>query len=78
MIVYGLGNFVFEDAGPPESALLNVWIDRDGVRELQFIPVSLDAAGRPIPASDDEAQAILASIHSFTDAWRSNTPSKSP
>ncbi len=78
VIVYGLGNFVFEDAGPPASALLYVWLDTDGVRELQFVPVRLDAAGRPIPASGDEAQAILNNIHSLTDTWRSQTPVESP
>lgn len=78
VIVYGLGNFVFEDAGPPESALLKVWLDEDGVRELQFFPVRLDAAGIPVPASREEAQTTLNNIHSYSDSWRSQTPTQSP
>jgi poly-gamma-glutamate synthesis protein (capsule biosynthesis protein) len=78
VIVYGLGNFVFEDAGPPESALLNVWLGADGVRELQFIPVQLDSQGRPFPASGAAAEKILASIYSYTDAWKVQTPRREP
>lgn len=78
VIVYGLGNFVFEDAGPPESALVNVWLDDEGVRELQFIPVGLDSEGRPMPVEDDLALDILANLNSYTDAWRSQTPVLDP
>lgn len=78
VIVYGLGNFVFEDAGPPESALLKVWMDPDGVRELRFLPVRLDDAGRPVPVDGQAAADILASIYSYTDAWRSQTPELAP
>jgi poly-gamma-glutamate capsule biosynthesis protein CapA/YwtB (metallophosphatase superfamily) len=78
VIVYGLGNFVFEDAGPPESALLKVWLDSDGVRELQFLPVRLDDSGRPVPVSGDLAHDILASLNSFTKAWKTQTPTQDP
>jgi poly-gamma-glutamate synthesis protein (capsule biosynthesis protein) len=78
VIVYGLGNFVFEDAGPAESALLKVWLDPDGVRELQFLPVRLDETGRPVPLDGQAAADILASIYSYTDAWRSQTPARTP
>jgi poly-gamma-glutamate synthesis protein (capsule biosynthesis protein) len=78
VIAYGLGNFVFEDAGPPESVLLNVWLDAQGVRELQFIPVQLDEQGRPVPVGGDAADRILASLYSFTDAWQAQTPAHVP
>jgi poly-gamma-glutamate synthesis protein (capsule biosynthesis protein) len=50
VIIYGLGNFAFEDAGPPETGLLNIWIDSHGVRELELVPLLLDGDGRPSPA----------------------------
>jgi poly-gamma-glutamate synthesis protein (capsule biosynthesis protein) len=78
LIVYGLGNFVFEDAGPPESAMLRVWFDADGVRELQFVPVRLDEQGRPHPVAGEAAEAILANIYSLTNTWRSQTPAQNP
>jgi poly-gamma-glutamate synthesis protein (capsule biosynthesis protein) len=78
MIVYGLGNFVFEDAGPPESAMLRVWLDANGVRELQFIPVRLDEQGRPHPVAGEAAEAILTNIYSLTNTWRSQTPARIP
>jgi poly-gamma-glutamate synthesis protein (capsule biosynthesis protein) len=78
VIAYGLGNFVFEDAGPPESVLLNVWLDAQGVREMQFIPVQLDEQGRPVPVGGDAADRILASLYSFTDAWQAQTPAHVP
>jgi len=62
LIVYGLGNFAFEDAGPPMSAILNVWLDADGVREIGFTPIWIEADGRPRPATPEEARAIHARL----------------
>jgi poly-gamma-glutamate capsule biosynthesis protein CapA/YwtB (metallophosphatase superfamily) len=78
VIVYGLGNFVFEDAGPPESVILKVWLDEDGVREIQFVPILLDDTGRPVPVSGREAVNILESLYSYTDAWKAQTPVLNP
>jgi len=66
VIVYGLGNFAFEDAGPPETGLLNIWIGARGVRELELIPFLLDAEGRPSPAGEEISSAILESFYSMT------------
>jgi poly-gamma-glutamate capsule biosynthesis protein CapA/YwtB (metallophosphatase superfamily) len=62
VIVYGLGNFAFEDGGPPESAVLHVWLDADGVRELEFHPLMLEEDGRPRPATEAERGSILEQI----------------
>jgi poly-gamma-glutamate synthesis protein (capsule biosynthesis protein) len=62
VIVYGLGNFAFEDGGPPESAILHVWLDADGVRELEFHPLMLEEDGRPRPATEVERATILDQI----------------
>ncbi len=66
VIAYGLGNFAFEDAGPPETGLLNIWIDARGVRELELVPLLLDTDGRPFPASEEISSAILESFYSMT------------
>ena len=66
VIVYGLGNFAFEDAGPPETGLLNIWIDARGVRELQLVPFLLDSVGRPMPADEEKSSAILESFYTMT------------
>ena len=58
VIAFGLGNFAFEDAGPPMSAILNVWLDADGVREIGFTPIWIEADGRPRPVTPEEARDI--------------------
>jgi poly-gamma-glutamate capsule biosynthesis protein CapA/YwtB (metallophosphatase superfamily) len=66
VIAYGLGNFAFEDGGPPESAILNVWVDSTGVRTLEFVPVMLAQDGHPAPASDAEADDILDQVYDLS------------
>jgi poly-gamma-glutamate synthesis protein (capsule biosynthesis protein) len=77
VIVYGLGNFAFQDdiifgdtCGTTtysyRSAILNVYFDHDGVREIEFVPVVLDESGRPFPAYGDDAESILSRIYLLT------------
>ncbi len=66
VIAYGLGNFAFEDAGPPETGLLNIWIDARGVRDLELVPLLLDTDGRPFPASEEISNAILEYFYTMT------------
>ena len=66
VIAYGLGNFAFEDGGPPETGLLNIWIDEHGVRELELVPLLLDSDGRPVPTSEEISSAILESFYTMT------------
>jgi len=74
VIAYGLGNFAFQDdiifgdtcsstTYSYRSAILNVFLDADGVREIEFVPVVLDESGRPFPAYGDDANAILSRIY---------------
>jgi poly-gamma-glutamate synthesis protein (capsule biosynthesis protein) len=66
IIFYGLGNFLFQDAGPPQSAMLNLWFDQDGLRAFWFRPVLIGEDGRPrIPAFED-AQAIQEEIRGLS------------
>lgn len=67
VIAYGLGNFAFERAGPAESMILNVWLDRRGARELEIVPVLIQYDGRPVPAPKERADQIRMSIYGQTE-----------
>ena len=66
VIVYGLANFAFEDAGPPETIILNVWIDEDGVRSIGIRPIIITADGRPRLANDAEGLQIIKSFYALS------------
>ena len=69
LIVYSLGNFVFDldaddlaNLGPRafETVVLSVTLDAGGVLDVQAEPVVIDVVeNRPRPATPDEAEAIL-------------------
>ncbi|MCP4426697.1 MAG: CapA family protein [Chloroflexi bacterium] len=65
-IVYGLGNFAFDIDGPPETAVLNVWLDKNGVRQLELIPAIIQDSGQPRLAEPEEAAIILERVHFLT------------
>ena len=66
VIAYGLGNFVFNITGPPETAILNVWLDRNGVRQLELIPAIIQQYGQPRLADFAEAGPILSRVYYLT------------
>jgi poly-gamma-glutamate synthesis protein (capsule biosynthesis protein) len=66
VIVYGLGNFAFEIDGPPETAVLNVWLDQNGVRSLELIPAIIQKGGAPRLAESWEAAPILRQVYFLT------------
>jgi poly-gamma-glutamate synthesis protein (capsule biosynthesis protein) len=66
VIVYGLGNFAFEIDGPPETAVLNVWLDKDGVHSLELIPAIIQEGGAPRLAETWEAAPILSRVYFLT------------
>ncbi len=66
VIVYGLGNFAFEIDGDPSTAILNVWLDKNGVRQIEFIPAIIQFGGQPRPAESWEGQAILRRLYALT------------
>ncbi|MCA9920229.1 MAG: CapA family protein, partial [Anaerolineales bacterium] len=66
VIVYGLGNFAFEIDGPPETAVLNVWLDAEGVRSLELIPAIIQEGGAPRLAESWEAAPILRQVYFLT------------
>lgn len=63
VIAYGLGNFVFNIDGPPETAILNVWLDQNGVRQLELIPAMVQQYGQPRLADFSEAGPILSRVY---------------
>ncbi|MGW8319647.1 MAG: CapA family protein [Candidatus Promineifilaceae bacterium] len=65
-IVYGLGNFAFEIDGEPATAILNVWLDRDGVRQVELVPALIQFGGQPRLAESWEARPILQRVYFLT------------
>jgi poly-gamma-glutamate synthesis protein (capsule biosynthesis protein) len=68
VIVYGLGNFAFTISGPPETAILNAWLDETGVRQINFIPAVIQTSGQPRLATTEEAPLILDQIYRLTNS----------
>ena len=66
IIVYGLGNFAFEIDGPPETAVLNIWLDQNGVRSLELVPAIIQEGGQPRLAESWEAAPILRQVYFLT------------
>jgi poly-gamma-glutamate capsule biosynthesis protein CapA/YwtB (metallophosphatase superfamily) len=66
VIVYGLGNFAFEIDGEPATAILNVWLDRDGVRQVELVPGLIQSGGQPRLAESWEAGPILERVYFLT------------
>ncbi|MCI0393464.1 MAG: CapA family protein, partial [Chloroflexi bacterium] len=66
VIVYGLGNFAFEIDGDPSTTILNVWLDQDGVRQLELVPAVIQFGGQPRPAELWEASAIRRQVYYLT------------
>lgn len=76
-VIHSLGNFVFDlddddrrQPGLPSvlSVIFRVTLDRQGVRNVQFIPVIIDEReGRPLPATGAEAQRVRERLYRLTD-----------
>ncbi len=69
VIVYGLGNFAFNIDGEPNTVLLNVWLDADGVRQLEFVPAIIQFGGQPRLATPEEGAVILQQIYDRSRAF---------
>jgi poly-gamma-glutamate synthesis protein (capsule biosynthesis protein) len=65
-IVYGLGNFAFNIDGSPETAILNAWFDKRGLRQIRYLPAIINPAGQPQPLPGDEAALIRSRIYSLS------------
>lgn len=72
VIVYGLGNFAFDIDGPPATAVLNVWLNQNGVHQLELIPAIIQETGQPHLATTEEAAPILERVHFLTMLLNAN------
>ncbi len=63
LILYSLGNFVFDNFGFPEnySAIFTATLTKDGVGEYTWVPVVVEE-GLPRLATDEEAGEVLARV----------------
>jgi poly-gamma-glutamate synthesis protein (capsule biosynthesis protein) len=65
-IIYGLGNFAFEIDGDPTTLIASIWLDSDGVRQIELLPAIIEAGGRPRLAAPWEAFEIRQQVYSLT------------
>lgn len=75
VIVYGLGNFAFEIDGDPSTAILNVWLDKDGVHQLEILPALIQFGGQPRLAEPYEVRPILQRVYYLTQLLNANNSS---
>ncbi|MCA9980344.1 MAG: CapA family protein [Anaerolineales bacterium] len=61
-IAFGLGNFAFNIDGPPRTAILHLWLDKEGVTDFSLIPAMVTGTGAPRLATPEEADAILSDL----------------
>jgi poly-gamma-glutamate synthesis protein (capsule biosynthesis protein) len=71
-IIYGTGNFAFEIDGPPETAMFDIWLDNNGVREIAVNPVIIQFGGQPRMAESWEAPAIRNRVYYLTTILNAN------
>lgn len=69
VIAYGLGNFAFNIDGNANTAILNVWLDEEGIRQFEFIPAIIQYGGQPRFAEPEEAAAILEKIYQLSQGY---------
>jgi poly-gamma-glutamate synthesis protein (capsule biosynthesis protein) len=67
VIAYGLGNFAFEIDGDPSTAILNVWLDKSGVRQVEVVPAIIQFGGQPRIAESWEAAEIRRGLYYQTN-----------
>lgn len=70
VIVYGTGNFAFEIDGAPETAVFNIWLDADGVRQIEIVPAIIQFGGQPRLAESWEATPIRRTVYALTALLR--------
>jgi poly-gamma-glutamate capsule biosynthesis protein CapA/YwtB (metallophosphatase superfamily) len=67
VIIYGTGNFAFEIDGEPETAVFNIWLDQNGIRQIELIPAIIQFGGQPRLATENEAAEIRQKVYQLTD-----------
>ncbi len=67
VIIYGTGNFAFEIDEDPQTALFHIWLDRNGVRQIELQPAIVQFGGQPRLANGEESAAIRGQVYTLTD-----------
>lgn len=67
VIIYGTGNFAFEIDGDPTTALFHIWLDEDGVREINLEPALIQFGGQPRLAEPWVAPGIRRTVYALSD-----------
>ena len=71
VIIYGTGNFAFEIDGDPQTALFHIWMDQQGVRQIEIQPAIIQFGGQPRLADASESPAILGQVCYLTNILNS-------
>jgi poly-gamma-glutamate synthesis protein (capsule biosynthesis protein) len=66
VILYGTGNFAFQIAGSPETAVFHIWLDKKQIREIGIQPAIIQADGQPRPALPEETAQIRQQLYQLT------------
>ncbi len=69
VIAYGLGNFAFNIDGDTNTAILNIWLDEDGIRQFEFTPAIVQYGGQPRLATPEESSTILGQIYRLSQGF---------
>jgi poly-gamma-glutamate capsule biosynthesis protein CapA/YwtB (metallophosphatase superfamily) len=67
VIIYGTGNFAFEIDGDPQTALFHIWLDEDGVRQVEIQPAIIQFGGQTRLADETESAAIRSQVYYLTN-----------
>jgi poly-gamma-glutamate capsule biosynthesis protein CapA/YwtB (metallophosphatase superfamily) len=67
VIVYGLSNFAFDMEGSSDSAILNIWLDSGGVRNLELVPVVIGQGGQPEFPQQGESRRIREEVYFLSE-----------
>ena len=67
VILYSLGDFVFDQMTTNDTAVARLWIDARGVRQLWLEPVVIVENGRPVPAPEQKGRAILDWLYGLSE-----------
>lgn len=63
VILYSMGNFVFDQESSTDTAIATLRLDRHGVRQIELTPMVIVGYGQPAPPSADDARRILDDIY---------------
>jgi poly-gamma-glutamate synthesis protein (capsule biosynthesis protein) len=70
VILYSLGDFVFDQMPDNDTVIARVRLDRRGARQVELLPVTIVENGRPASADAAQGQRILRRVYSLSDVLR--------